>query len=86
MKYQDIPLEIRVRAIEIVVAHNGIVGTRLVQKLMSDFLTTDMDTLRKTPALLSKEGLLVEIEFIIPGQASQSFFLPIGTVVNGITK
>lgn len=74
--------QVREHCIETVEKESGITGHKLMLNLMGTFLNVDTDLLRKVPAQLSQEGLIVEIEYIIPGEKSQSFFMPKGTVIN----
>lgn len=68
-------------ALNVVKASQGITGTQLVLRLCSMFMNIDAAKLRSIPAELSMEGEIVEIEYIIPNKASQSFFLPKGTEI-----
>ena len=81
-----IPEQVKNFCIEVVSVHKGIIGTHLVLLLGSKFLYLDNKMLRTVPAILSQEGKLVEIEYVIPGQPSQSLFLPVGTVVKGVSN
>jgi hypothetical protein len=78
----EIPKEVEEYCLNIVTIHNGIKGAHLVLLMISNFIHMDSAMLRKTPAILSAEGKILEIEFIIPGQKSQSLFLPKDTVIH----
>lgn len=64
--------------------NTGIIGTDLVMKLLSKYYNAPGDYLRRIPAIMSANGDIVEVEFVMPGRPSQSLFLPKGTIVNGV--
>jgi len=76
-----IPPEIEQYCIDLVNVHEGIIGKHLLLLMGSKFLNADSKRLRQVPAALALEGKIVEIEYLIPGRASQSLFLPKGTEV-----
>lgn len=76
-----IPPEIEAKALWLVKINKGMSGTSLVISLGSQFLHADPYQLRRVPAELALRGELVEIEYMIPGEASQSLFLPKGTEI-----
>jgi len=73
-------------AINLVRAHKGMRGSRLCAELTNRFPQLEGRVIKKIPATLTISGQLVEVEYLIPGEASESYFLPAGTEIRTVER